>query len=106
MAGSGYSWDNHMWDKARGIEISSLIHSYAVEKIIQMGIESRIVLYPRIILSGYDAAAPFQTKICFHLGEAFQIKTIICEADIIFCYSTVFDDNGFGPDIDVIKKES
>jgi hypothetical protein len=106
MVGSGCDENHQTWDEVHGIEISPLMHSYAVQTIVHRGIEKGL-LRKNIPISDDFTEPQFNTKIFFHCGAASEFKNIISEADIIFCYSTVFDDEGFNPDIGamILSKE-
>lgn len=109
LAGSGGNENHQTWDEVHGIEISSLMHDYAVDTVVQKGVdEGHLQRYIAISEDDDDAAdLPISTKIYFHCGAATDLKRVLSQADIIFCYSTVFDDEGFNADIGamILSKE-
>lgn len=81
----------NQWDQVHGIEISDLMHDYAIE-MIGRGIESNILQTKK---DQFDSS----TEVYFHNLPAQEAKHILSKADIIFCYSTVFDTVGFNTDL-------
>ena len=77
------------WQEVNGIEIGDQLHKYALD-IVQRGIDDGCLLDPS---SKSDDLA--YTKICFHRGAASDLKHILSQSDVIFCYSTVFNTEGF-----------
>jgi len=78
------------WKEVHGIEISSLIHDDAVN-VVRNGAEQNIFSPPSDDLNSI--------QIHLHEAPASEMKEILFQADIIFCYSTVFDSKGFNVDI-------
>ena len=87
-----------LWKEVHGIEISSLMHDYAVS-ILEKGSQQGIFSVP-----SNDSK---DIQIYLHQGPASEMKDVLSQADIIFCYSTVFDSDGFDVDIGamVLAKE-
>ena len=79
------------WQEVHGIEISSLMHNDAVN-VVRNGAEQNIFSPP----SDDDSNL---IQIYLHQAPASEMKDILSQADIIFCYSTVFDSKGFNVDI-------
>ncbi len=94
---------HQVWDEVHGIEISSLMHNYAVDTVVERGVDKG---YLNVDVKDEDTNSKF-TKIYFHCGAAEDLKKVLAKADVIFCYSTVFDDDGFSPDIGamILSKE-
>lgn len=84
-----------LWEEVHGVEISSLMHSYA-GRVVERGVELDFFRNDR-----GDECRPEQTctNIYFHQGPASQCANVLHKADIIFCYSTVFDTEGFDPEV-------
>jgi hypothetical protein len=82
------------WKEVHGIEIGQQLHNYAC-KMIHRGIEK-----------GYfeddtesNKESNLITKIYLHHGPANEKIHVLKAADVIFCYATVFDTDGFDPDL-------
>jgi len=81
---------NTSWKEVHGIEISSLMHDDAVNAV-KKGAERDM-----FSLSS-DVSKSIQ--IFLHQAPANEMIDVLSKADIIFCYSTVFDSKGFNVDI-------
>ena len=87
---------SNSWQQVHGIEISSLMHDYALG-IIDIAIHEGFL--NKHTKANHDKTANRRTDIYFHEGAAEDHKHILSQADVIFCYSTVFDSDGFNVDI-------
>jgi len=94
----------HVWDEVHGVEISPEMHHYAVERVLERGIRGGLLrALPAECPSGAAAPPLFRTtKLFFHLGDAARFRAVLSGADVVFCYSTVFEDDGFDPGIGAV----
>jgi len=91
------------WKEVHGVEISSLLHSYA-EKVAERGVGFD---YFQKAYDGESMNGDSGTMICLHQGPANQYVHVFNKADIIFCYSTVFSTDDFDQNIGamILSKE-
>ena len=98
------------WKQVHGIEIGSEMHEYAVD-IMSRGVDEGYLHNNLPVVDEEDASssttATTTTNISFHQGAASELTHILSQADIVFCYSTVFDAEGFNVDMGamVLAKE-
>lgn len=93
------------WKVVHGIEISSLLHSYARQMAERgVGFNYFDTYSVEQVVSGDTSA---RTIICLHQGPASEYVHVLKTADIIFCYSTVFSTDDFDPKIGamILSKE-
>ena len=85
--------------KVCGIEISSMLHSRALE-LVQTGIEKEIFKNSTLV-SDRENSPLCYNSLSFHLGSATENEgsAFLGNADIIFAYSTVFKAKYFDPDV-------
>ena len=91
---------NHLWSQVHGIEISSELYEYAL-KTLERGIHMNCLESHDRDDGGATTTTTRgkTTQVYFHEGPANEFRTILASADIIFCYSTVFDSDGFNVDM-------
>jgi hypothetical protein len=82
------------WKEVHGIEIIRELHLHTIsvlEQAIQDGyIDSE---------NNHKSSTETETLIHLHNGPASDFKHVLSKADIIFCYSTAFDSDGFDTEI-------